>query len=389
VTGYQAVGRIADPRDRVQAMLGVRADLTTLDTRELRPWTLGLTDVLRPGYRAMFFGPRGNGKSLAALIGGVQVIEAGGRVTYLDLENGEHRQAERLAAILAGRGPEIARAVSERLDYRSNVRLGALDNRQAVAAWAALFEGCDLVIIDSVARVLGQLGLKENEAADFSCFTTQYVDPVAERGAAVLLLDNTGHEEKNRARGSSAKLDLTELAYRVTAKGIAPDRHGTITLDRVRSRDGDEAERLACGVAEAPTPAWFRSSRAGMRDRSRLPFSRRSRRAGTRLKTRRSGATGSSRPSARPESKVVTPGSATSSPQSSGTQLRKSSATPSAATSPLLSPGRLARPGQLHAQPWATQPPNPAQGTTNLQPQQRVRPGQSLRPGLLPRHPGR
>jgi AAA domain len=230
-------------------MLGVRADLTKFDTREPRLWTPGLPEVLRPGYRAMFFGPRGTGKSLVAMICVVQVIEAGGSVTYLDLENGERRQAERLAAILAGRAPESTAAVSERLDYRSDVRLGPLSD-QTMAEWATFFAGRDLVVIDSLARVLGQLGMNESEAPDFSRFIVRYIDPIAEQGTAVLLLDNTGHDEQNRARGSSTKLDLVELAYKVSSKRIAPDRHGTITLRCVRSRDGDEAESLICGVGD-------------------------------------------------------------------------------------------------------------------------------------------
>jgi hypothetical protein len=232
----------------VEAMLGRRVDLTALDTRGSRPWTPGLDRIIRPGCRAAFFSPRGVGKSLVAMIACVQVVEAGGSVRYLDLENGQYRQAGRLDAILDDRAPEARIAVSERLDHRPYARFGALDTPRSRNEWAALFTGLDLVVIDSISRALGHLGMDENSAADFTRFMVGHIDPIAEQGAAVLLLDNTGHDAPNRARGSSAKLDLIEVAYKVSRKESSPDRHGTITLERVRTRDGDEAETLTCGV---------------------------------------------------------------------------------------------------------------------------------------------
>jgi AAA domain len=235
---------------RVAEMLGQAVDLLTVDTSSPRPWTPGAMRGLRPGLRVIWFGSRGQGKSLAAAIQSVQVIEAGGRVTYLDWENGPRRQAERLEMILEDRPETTRAAVAQRLDYRPIVRLGKLANNAAVTEWAALFAGRDLVVVDSATRALGQLGLDENAAGDVAVFMTRYIDPIAEQGIAVLLLDNTGHEERDRTRGSSAKLDLCELAYRVTSQEIAPDRAGTITLDRVRTRDGDEARQLIAHVGE-------------------------------------------------------------------------------------------------------------------------------------------
>lgn len=234
----------------VAAMLGEPVDLLSIDTSKRRPWTHGAEQITRPGLRSIWFGSRGSGKSLAALIVSVQIIEAGGSVTLLDWENGPRRQAERLKAILSDRPASTRAAVAQRLDYRPSMRLHALGNTTAIDQWAALFATRDLAVIDSTTRALGQLGLDENAAADFSRFITTIIDPIAEQGAAVLLLDNTGHEEKDRTRGSSTKLDLCELAYRVTSQDIAPDCAGTITLDRVRTRDGDEARQLVAHVGD-------------------------------------------------------------------------------------------------------------------------------------------
>lgn len=241
-------GRVPREQGRVAAMLGEPVDLLSIDTSKPRPWTRGARRMTRPGLRRILFGARGSGKSLAELILAVQVCDAGGRVAYLDWENGPRRTAGRLGAILCDREPSTRAAVRERFDYRPNPRLGPLGSAEAIDAWAALFAGHDLAVIDSTARALAQLGLDENAAADFARFMSSYIDPIAAQGVAVDLADNTGWAESDRTRGSSAKLDMCELAYRVTSTDIAPDRAGTITLDRVRSRDGDEARQLVAHV---------------------------------------------------------------------------------------------------------------------------------------------
>ena len=67
----------------VSAMLGEPVDLLSIDTSKPRPWTLGAERITRPGLRSIWFGSRGSGKSLAALIVSVQIIEAGGSVALL------------------------------------------------------------------------------------------------------------------------------------------------------------------------------------------------------------------------------------------------------------------------------------------------------------------
>ncbi len=235
---------------RIAAMLGQPVDLLSLDTSQSRPWTPGAKQITRPGLRSIWFGARGSGKSIAALILSVQVIEAGGSIVYLDWENGPRRQAERLEAILLDRPAPTRDAVRERFDYRPNPRLGKLPHTESVEEWAALFAGRDLAVIDSTARALAQLALDENSTHDFGRFMVGYIDPPAKRGTAMTLLDNTGWAEADRSRGASAKWDMVELVYKITSSDFAPDKPGTITLDRVRSRDGDEGRQLAAHVGD-------------------------------------------------------------------------------------------------------------------------------------------
>ena len=230
------------------SMLGAPVDLLAIDTSKPRPWTRGARQITRPGLRSIWFGARGSGKSIAALILAVQVIEAGGSVLYADFENGARRQAERLAAILLDRPAETRDAVRERLDYRPDPRLDKLTDPDAITAWAALFAGRDLAIIDSTARALGQLDLDENSTPEFARFMVGHIDPPAAQGTAMVLLDNTGWAEAERSRGASGKWDMVELVYKVTGTDFALDKAGTITLDRMRSRDGDEAHQLVTHV---------------------------------------------------------------------------------------------------------------------------------------------
>jgi len=229
-------------------MLGPRVDLTSLDTSKPRPWTPGAARIMRPGLRVIWFGPRGAGKSLALLILALQVIEEGGHVFYLDLENGELRMAERLQSILAARPAEMREAVVARLDYRPRIHFDPLRTPEAVTGWAEQFDGADLVIIDSAARALGQLGLDEEKSRDYARFTVDYIDPLVERGAGVIVADNTGWSEAERSRGASGKWDLAELVFKVSGTDFSVEKTGTITLDRKRARDGDEAIQLVAHV---------------------------------------------------------------------------------------------------------------------------------------------
>jgi hypothetical protein len=241
---------VSEQPSRVAAMLGQSVDLLSIDTSQPRLRTPGAKRITRPELRSIWFGARGSGKLIAALILSVQVIEAGGCVLYADFENGARRQAERLGAILADHPAKTRDAVAERFDYRPNPRLGKLGNAQAVEEWAALFAGRDLAVIDSTARALAQLGLDENSTPDFGRFMVDYIDQPHAHGTAMTLLDNTGWAETDRSRGASGKWDMVELVYKVTSSDFAPDKTGTITLDRVRSRDGDEARQLVAHVGD-------------------------------------------------------------------------------------------------------------------------------------------
>jgi hypothetical protein len=219
------------------------------------PWLPGADGLLRPGVRTLWWGSRGSGKSLAAMTLAIDAVASGCRVLYVDLENGRKRQARRRNDILGSR-PHAVRDLTRppRLDYLDGSFRFATVEEDAREEWLSWVCTHDLVILDSAARMLGQLGFEENSNRDFARFMTEWVDPLIEGGrVSVLILDNTGWGDSERSRGASAKMDLTEVGYRVTGGSTcAPDRNGSVELKLCRWRDGDEWEAafLSAGGGE-------------------------------------------------------------------------------------------------------------------------------------------
>lgn len=236
------------PDEAFKAVQGKLVDLNTIDTGT-SPWTVD--GWLHEGTRALMVGSKGEGKSLAALVLGLDVASRGEdfEVYYLDTENGRVRTTARRNAILADRSLEDAGWARHCFHYSDTFDFRDLDDPALMAEWQKLLETAALVIVDSLPRYLGKLGLNENEAPHISQFVTQYIDPlITNRRTSVVALDNTGHGA-NRSRGSTAKEDMFELVYLVTGgQSCSESRHGEVKLRKIRHRDGDEAELLTIGA---------------------------------------------------------------------------------------------------------------------------------------------
>jgi AAA domain len=194
------------------------------------PWLLA-------GKRYLIPAPAGTGKSLLALVVAVGVVEAGGTVAILDVENGADEYARRLADVLDARGGSsgaLAGACMERLAY---YEWPALRVTWGPEEWAAAFAGVDLAIFDSSRLVLSAAGLAEDSNDDYSTFVSALLVPLARAGITTVVLDNTGHEERERARGASAKADLNEVVYLVkVGEEFDRDQAGHLRLVRRRTR---------------------------------------------------------------------------------------------------------------------------------------------------------
>lgn len=201
------------------------------------PWLL-------VGKRYVFVAPAGAGKSLIALIVAVDVVAAGGTVAIVDVDMGEEEYVRRLADILDARDDDdtLAGSCSERLHYFAYPRLTA---EWSAEDWAAAFAGMDGVIFDSSRLMLSSHGLAEDSNDDYATFAADRLVPLSRAGKFTIMLDNTGHGEKNRSRGAKAKDDLNEVVYAVKV-GVKFDREsaGHLILARKRARFSEVPSEL-------------------------------------------------------------------------------------------------------------------------------------------------
>jgi AAA domain len=228
------------PKWREQA-----ADLMGVDTTLPVRWVPGAERIIRRGERQMWVAKQGEGKTQVALHLTAQVCEAGGYVAYVDVENDPQEMAERLQPIVADLS--TAERVRESLLYLPGLDLpGVLSTTESAERFVELAKVLDLLVIDSLTRVLASFDLDEDSNKDFAAFMRAFPDALAQAGIAVLMLDNAGHEGV-RPRGAISKAALVEAVYDVSGgTKVAPDKHGALTLKKLRSRSGKIAEFVSC-----------------------------------------------------------------------------------------------------------------------------------------------
>jgi AAA domain len=191
-----------------------------------------------------YLGPQDSGKTWVVLYAAAQLIARGETVIWVDKEMGRELTVERLVAL--GCAPEDVR---RGLVYLEDP---ALDCSPASAeAWLQLLEERRpaLVIVDAQMEVLADSGLNENMASDVLKWHSRYAAPALRLKAATLMIDHTGHDEGDRARGSSAKGQSSRIELSVS-KVAAFDRERVGTL-RV-------AVRKNAMAADIPAQQWFR-----------------------------------------------------------------------------------------------------------------------------------
>lgn len=220
-----------------QALAAARIDLVERIGEGIpeRRWVPGGEPWLLAGKRYLLPAPAGTGKSLLAVIVGVEVVAAGGTVAVLDVENGADEYTRRLADVLAARedGEQLTAACSARFLYYD---WPALKVNWDGDEWAAACAGVDLAIFDSSRMMLSAAGLAEDSNDDYSEFVNGLLVPLARAGIATAVLDNTGHDG-DRARGASAKSDLNEVVYVVgTGEPFDREQAGHLRLVRKRTR---------------------------------------------------------------------------------------------------------------------------------------------------------
>jgi AAA domain len=184
-----------------------------------RAYVPGVPGLLPAGKRIHIAAEKKTGKSLSiAVVTAAQIVAAGGTVVVLDRENGSDEYARRLQDVLDARGADDAfrERVREHLRYHAWPTL-SLDWSED---YPEAFVSADVAIFDSSRSHLTPLGLKEDLSDDFAAFTTALIDPLMRAGVTTVILDNAGHLEKDRPRGSSSKGDLCDIAF--TMRTLSP-----------------------------------------------------------------------------------------------------------------------------------------------------------------------
>jgi hypothetical protein len=221
------------------------ADLMDVDTTLPVRWVPGAERIIRAGERQSWLAAEGEGKTQAAVHLAVQVVAAGGRVVYIDVENDRLEMAERAQPIAKALGIDTRGS----LFYLDDINLSDVhESADLLDAWVRGIWGADLLVIDSWTRVLNDFGLDEDSNRDVTTFMRRCIDPLHRRGIAVLILDNTGKDQSKGARGAKSKSATVEAVYKVSGgKAITQAEHGTLKLTRTRCRGGKLAKQVEAG----------------------------------------------------------------------------------------------------------------------------------------------
>lgn len=248
-----------DTLDRVRTLAeanGHPGTLHGLDVVDLGPYLTGDLKPERPAWltrtdgRALLYPGRIHdlhaepsvGKSWLALTAIAEVLGAGGSAILIDYEDSAPAALRRL--ITLGVDRTLLHPDAEAFAYVSPAgALGALER----AALHHLTDRLnpDLIILDGVAAALARDGYDENSNADVTTWAGTVLRPLADTGAAVLLLDHvTKPADGKRARGSrgaGAKLGMIDGAsyLATTLRGYSKAHAGAIRLTVAKDRPGE------------------------------------------------------------------------------------------------------------------------------------------------------
>ena len=174
---------------------------------------------LHAGAGAVIVGPTGGGRSSLIQAGLYDAARAGLRCAYLGSEVTQPEFNARAAILAQRRGDEIDDTLLAQLAHARYLNLaGAIAHGWGdPAAWVeGITASYDLLAIDPLSAVASALDLDfDQRNAEFIRFYDRLVQPLTDRGLAVVAVENIGHatEAKARAKGVSAKQDRADLTF--------------------------------------------------------------------------------------------------------------------------------------------------------------------------------
>ena len=209
------------------------------ESRQPEPEILRRSDHQDLLYRAAvngIHGDSGTGKGWLVCTAVNEQIRAGRCVIYIDLEDNETSITARLV-LLGGRPKEI----EERVIYiRPSVPFGP----NAVQYLAKVIDerSVSLVVIDSVGEAFALEGIDENKDSEVGPWIRRAARPLADTGAAVLLVDHSTKAGDNTLHPSGSKRKraaITGASYFVEAVDpLAKGKGGRLRLTCAKDRHG-------------------------------------------------------------------------------------------------------------------------------------------------------
>jgi hypothetical protein len=206
--------------------------------------------LMYPGRVNSLYGKSESAKSWCALYAAVQEMHRGGRVLYIDLEDGPEGTVERLKLLGAGADdleklfvyvlPDGPLAAMQRGRFGSTIDKTGEANQQA---WDALIERFDptLIIADGMTVLYGLHGHDTNEAAATEVISG-WLKKMCRGGATVIVIDHTGKGDGAGASpiGAHHKVAMVQgTALRVDPiNRPMPGALGTVRLIVFKDRPG-------------------------------------------------------------------------------------------------------------------------------------------------------
>ena len=217
-------------------------DLTSPSPTVLAIDVLPRRHLFYPGTINGIHGDSGIGKSWVSAIAMAQEIRAGRNVMLIDYEDTPQTLCSRLLALLVPAG-----VIAAHVDYRRPSEM-AVTPAVAELVGAITNNRIGLVVVDSLGEAFGVEGIDENSDAEVGPFLREVIRPLADAGAAVVIIDHSTKAKDNPLYPSGSKrkraaitgasyyvtsdrppvrpdgMDPTEGKLRITC---AKDRHGT------------------------------------------------------------------------------------------------------------------------------------------------------------------
>jgi hypothetical protein len=230
------------PMDLAAIVAGIEAGEIVGTVPELMPRSDGVA-LLYPGEVHSLAGEPESGKGWILAGESARLINAGDQVLYLDFEDSAARIVGRLLALAARPA-----AILEHFAYAR-----PCDPIKAAALDELYRDRTDrLAVIDGVTNAYSLLGLDADSNADAARFLAIVARPLAERGAAVVLVDHVTKSRETRGRfpiGAQHKLAGVAAAFSVEVV-TAPSRQtaGLVKLAVSKDRHGYVRGHAQAGV---------------------------------------------------------------------------------------------------------------------------------------------